>query len=73
MGDNPQRLKEAMEQALSRSDILITSGGLGPTQDDITKEMAAEVFGKKMYLHQESMDRLKEHFKGKVMPSVGSR
>ena len=54
-----------MEQALSRSDILITSGGLGPTQDDITKEMAAEVFGKKMYLHQESMDRLKEHFKGR--------
>lgn len=47
VGDNPQRLKEAMEQALSRSDILITSGGLGPTQDDITKEMAAEVFGKK--------------------------
>ena len=37
VGDNPQRLKEAMEQALSRSDILITSGGLGPTQDDITK------------------------------------
>ena len=73
VGDNPQRLKEAMEQALSRSDILITSGGLGPTQDDITKEMAAEVFGKKMYLHQESMDRLKEHFKGRYMAETNNK
>lgn len=67
VGDNHQRLKEAMEQALSRCDMVITSGGLGPTQDDITKETAAEVFGKKLYLHKESKDRLEEHFKGRNM------
>ena len=45
VGDNPQRIKEVMLKALSRSDTVITIGGLGPTEDDLTKEMAAEVLG----------------------------
>jgi len=44
-GDNPLRLRLAMELALSRSDLLVVSGGLGPTYDDITRETASEVFG----------------------------
>ena len=56
VGDNPQRLKDAFALALSRADIVITSGGLGPTKDDLTKETAAEFFGLPMELHEESLE-----------------
>ena len=58
VGDNPARVKEALGEALSRSDIVITTGGLGPTEDDLTKEMVAEYFGLEMELHQESLDAI---------------
>ena len=45
VGDNPVRLKETMRQALERSDVVILTGGLGPTQDDLTKQTAADLFG----------------------------
>ena len=45
VGDNPERLKETLRLALSRADLVITIGGLGPTQDDLTKEMVADVLG----------------------------
>ena len=45
VGDNPIRLKECLRLALSRSDVVITTGGLGPTKDDITKETVAEIMG----------------------------
>ena len=45
VGDNAERLKESLETALNRSDVVILSGGLGPTQDDLTKETAAEADG----------------------------
>ena len=45
VGDNPGRVREALETALGRSDIVITTGGLGPTEDDLTKEMVAETLG----------------------------
>lgn len=45
VGDNPERLRETLILALKRSDIVILGGGLGPTQDDLTKEIAAEVMG----------------------------
>jgi nicotinamide-nucleotide amidase len=63
VGDNPDRLKESLKLALERSDVVITTGGLGPTQDDLTKETIADVFGKKMVLHQESLDDIKKFFK----------
>lgn len=59
VGDNPARVKEAIGEALSRADIVITTGGLGPTEDDLTKEMVAEYFGLSMELHQPSLDALK--------------
>lgn len=58
VGDNPVRVKEALGEALSRSDIVITTGGLGPTEDDLTKEMVAEYFGLEMELHQPSLDAI---------------
>lgn len=62
VGDNPSRLREAFLTALGRSDIVIATGGLGPTMDDLTKETIAEALGLDMVLHQESMDKLKEFF-----------
>lgn len=63
VGDNPARVKEALNTALSRSDLVITTGGLGPTEDDLTKEMVAEHFALKMELHQPSMDALVERMR----------
>lgn len=48
VGDNPGRLEEMVKTAMKRSDIIILSGGLGPTQDDLTKETVAKVMGKKL-------------------------
>ena len=54
VGDNPARLERVVREAKDRADIIITTGGLGPTLDDLTKETLATVFGKKMVLHQPS-------------------
>ena len=62
VGDNPARLRHVVETARDRADIIITTGGLGPTLDDLTKETLAAVFGKKMSLHQPSLDRIKGFF-----------
>ncbi len=62
VGDNPQRLKESLDQAFSRSDIVITTGGLGPTYDDLTKETIAAWFGKELVLHEESLRHIEEFF-----------
>lgn len=53
VGDNPMRLKQSLNLALERSDIVITTGGLGPTQDDLTKETIAGVMGKRLVLHED--------------------
>lgn len=62
VGDNPERLRAAMTESLSRADLLITTGGLGPTCDDITKETAAAVFGRKMYFDRASHEKIAEYF-----------
>lgn len=62
VGDNPDRLRRVIEEAKERADIIVTTGGLGPTLDDLTKETLAAVFGKKMELHQPSYDRLVDFF-----------
>lgn len=63
VGDNPGRVQEAIRQALTRSDLVITTGGLGPTEDDLTKEMVAEVFGLPMELHRDSLDKISGFFR----------
>lgn len=62
VGDNPTRLAQALKESLSRADLVITSGGLGPTGDDLSKETAAKVIGKKLVLHTESLDKIKTYF-----------
>lgn len=62
VGDNADRLSETLQTALNRSDIVIMSGGLGPTQDDLTKEVAAKVCGAELYMHEASRDAIKSYF-----------
>lgn len=63
VGDNPQRLKEAVQTSLSRSDILLLSGGLGPTEDDLTKETVAEAMGlMPLVLVEEEWDKIVDYF-----------
>ena len=72
VGDNPQRLKDALDVARRRADIIITTGGLGPTYDDLTKQTICEAFGKPLVLHQDILDGLKVFFEKNVhmkMPS----
>ncbi len=63
VGDNPARLREAVREALLESDILIMTGGLGPTCDDITKTAVADVFGKEMYFSDEIKNDIETFFK----------
>lgn len=62
VGDNPARLKDAYELAFSRVDLVITTGGLGPTKDDLTKEIAAEYFNREMQLDEYSLDLIKNYY-----------
>ena len=62
VGDNPQRLKDTLYHAFSRADLIITTGGLGPTEDDLTKETAAEYFGEPLVLDERALGRIKRYF-----------
>lgn len=62
IGDNEERMEDAIRLALSRSDIVILSGGLGPTKDDLTKEVTAKVFGRKLYEDPHTKARIQEYF-----------
>lgn len=62
VGDNPERMREAVAGSFARSDCLILTGGLGPTCDDITKEIVAEYFGLGLELNEEALERMKSYF-----------
>ena len=62
VGDNAGRLKEAIEIAKTRADVIILGGGLGPTEDDLTKETTAEVFGRALYLDEHSRELIEGYF-----------
>lgn len=62
VGDNPERVEEVIKTGMKRSDILILSGGLGPTKDDLTKEIAAKACGQKLVEDAEAKERLTSYF-----------
>ena len=62
VGDNPDRLYDVIMTAKKRADIIITTGGLGPTFDDLTKQVAARAFGKELVLNEEELSRIKAYF-----------
>lgn len=71
VGDNQGRLEETIRRALSRSDLVITTGGLGPTVDDLTREAIAAVMGEPMVVQPELEQQLRERFarRGGTMPA----
>jgi len=68
VGDNPQRLRDCVMIAKERADIIVTTGGLGPTCDDLTKQILAEAFGLELIYNREVADGLYEYidFKGEL-------
>lgn len=62
VGDNPERICDALTVALERSDIVICSGGLGPTEDDLTKECVAKVYGQPLEFHEEIWEYIESLF-----------
>ena len=68
VGDNPQRVRQAVDIARDRADILITTGGLGPTCDDLTKVAVAQAFGKELVYHEPSAQRIRERFAQRGTP-----
>lgn len=72
VGDNMERLKMAIDIATKRADILIFTGGLGPTSDDITKEAVADYFGLKLVLDEDVLRRIEKFFERRqvMMPQI---
>ncbi|MGH7888401.1 MAG: CinA family nicotinamide mononucleotide deamidase-related protein [Candidatus Binatia bacterium] len=68
VGDNPGRMKEVIARALERADIVITSGGIGPTQDDLTRDIVAEVTGRKLVQDPGMLEQVEEHFRRRGRP-----
>ena len=70
LGDNRQRLADAFRRALERSDVIITSGGLGPTEDDLTREAIADALGEQLQVQPELEAALREFFarRNRAMP-----
>ncbi len=62
VGDNPERLKATLAEAVKRCDLIITSGGLGPTYDDLTKETVSSFFGKKLIRNEDILKNLVSYF-----------
>jgi nicotinamide-nucleotide amidase len=70
IGDNLQRLADAFQRGLERSDVIITSGGLGPTEDDLTREAIAQVMGEQLEIQPHLEEELRAFFvrRGRTMP-----
>jgi nicotinamide-nucleotide amidase len=75
VGDDEARLEETIRDAMKRSDIVITTGGLGPTEDDVTRPVAARAIGRELVYHTEIEEHLRERFRGwgREMPEINKR
>ncbi len=75
VGDDEMRLEETIRDAIKRSDIVISTGGLGPTEDDITRTISAKAIDRKLIYHDELETDLRERFKkwGREMPEINKR
>lgn len=75
VGDDGARLEETVRDAMKRSDVVITTGGLGPTEDDITREFTARAVDRQLNYHEEIEAHLRERFRswGREMPDINKR
>ncbi|MBP1991264.1 competence/damage-inducible protein A [Paenibacillus eucommiae] len=70
VGDNASRLLDSFKLAASRADVVICTGGLGPTQDDLTKDVLSDYIGQALFIHQPSMDTITKLFQNRETPMV---
>ena len=68
VGDNPSRLERAIQEELAAHDVVILTGGLGPTKDDLTKQTVANVLGKGLETNKEAMEFIEQYFKNENRP-----
>ena len=75
VGDDEARLEETIRDAVKRSDVVITTGGLGPTEDDITRQVSGRAVGRELVFHEELVVELRERFRrwGREMPEINKR
>ncbi|MCI0351861.1 MAG: competence/damage-inducible protein A, partial [Acidobacteriales bacterium] len=75
VGDDDSRLEEAIKDAVKRSKVVITTGGLGPTEDDITRKVAARALGRRLFLDEVVLEEIRTRFQsfGVTMPERNSR
>lgn len=72
VGDNFNRLKEIFQTALERSDVVILTGGLGPTEDDLTKEVCSEVLGMRLIEDPHTKERLEDYFRNSIYKEISN-
>src|SRR3954452_8070111 len=75
VGDDDSLLESVLKDAVRRSGIIITTGGLGPTEDDVTRKVAARALGRRLLLNEKVLEWLRERFAkwGRAMPEINSR
>jgi nicotinamide-nucleotide amidase len=75
VGDDSARLEETIRDAVKRSEIVISTGGLGPTEDDLTRQVSAKAVSRELVYHRELEDHLRERFRlwGREMPEINRR
>ncbi len=75
VGDDSGRLEETVKDAVQRSDVVITTGGLGPTEDDITRTVTAKAIGRELVFHEDIVENLRVRFRawGREMPEINKR
>ena len=75
VGDDELRLEETIRDAVKRSDVVIMTGGLGPTEDDVSRQVSARAIGRELVYHTDIETDLRERFKkwGREMPEINKR
>jgi nicotinamide-nucleotide amidase len=74
VGDDPEQIEDAVRRALGRTSVVIVTGGLGPTRDDVTKKTISQIFDRPLVLDEKILDKVKEHFQKRnlQMPAVNA-
>ena len=75
VGDTPDEMRSSFEHAMARADVIVSSGGLGPTDDDRTRQTVAELLGRKLYTDEGVLQDIRERFRrfARAMPSINER
>jgi len=75
VGDTPDEMRSSFKHALDRAEVIVSSGGLGPTDDDRTRQTVAELLGRKLYTDETILKRIQERFRrfGRPMPEINAR